>query len=159
DNHDALLGATVGKTKAEIQQLVAAQFPRPDAPSFLEPRPLALPRAHTAAPAAVTTPTPSPERAVVEPLSPERSRAQSTASTELRDKLAHARDLLAHQIPNGDLSAIVERAVDLLLEKLERQRLGKSKRPRATKGGVTRAGSAPRTSKRPGYVSRAVRRE
>src|SRR5262249_57347303 len=58
-------------------------------------------------------------------------------------------------------------------EKLERQRLGKTKRPRATSGGAPQpsevpratsgeapqASEAPRASTRPGYISRPVRRE
>src|SRR5262249_21357793 len=109
--------------------------------------------------AAAGTPNPSPERAVVEPLSPERYRIQFTASAALRDKIARAKYLLAHQVPDGDLSAIVERAFDLLIEKLERQRLGKTKRPRATDGGTPQSSAAPPASTRPGYISRPVRRE
>jgi hypothetical protein len=93
---------------------------------------------------------------------------QFTASAELRDKIARARDLSAHQIPGGDLSTIVERAFDLLLEKLEKQRLGKTKRPRSTSGtaaqeAATNASPSPSPSTSPsrrrGYVSAAVRRE
>jgi len=43
ENHERLLQAAAGKTKAEIQQLVAAYFPRRDAPSFIEPEAPALP--------------------------------------------------------------------------------------------------------------------
>jgi hypothetical protein len=136
ENHEQLLRAAAGKTKAEVQQLVAAHFPRRDAPSFIEPEAPALPLPGLVAAAGATaaTPTPSPRHAVsfIEPLSPERYRVQFTASAELRDKLARAKDLLAHQIPGGELSTIVERAFDLLLEKLEKQRLGKTKRPRST---------------------------
>jgi 5-methylcytosine-specific restriction endonuclease McrA len=54
-------------------------------------------------------------------------------------------------IPSGDLATLVERAFDVLLEKLERQRLGKTKRaPRATNA---------RPSKRRGYIPVTVRRE
>jgi len=87
---------------------------------------------------------------------------QFTASAELRDKIARARDLLAHQIPGGELSTIVERAFDLLLEKLERQRLGKTKRLRSTSGTAAQKAAASAStspSTRRGYVSAAVRRE
>ena len=94
---------------------------------------MSLPGLVTAAGATAATPT-RPAVAFVEPLSPERYRVQFTASAKLRDKIARARDLLAHQIPGGELSTIVERAFDLLLEKLEKQRLGKTKRPRSTTG-------------------------
>src|SRR5262249_1319857 len=88
----------------------------------------------------------------VEPLAPERYRVQFTASAELRAKMTRARDLLAHQIPDGDLSEIVERAFDLLIEKLERQRLAKTKR-------ASRSRRPLRPSSRTGDVCAAVRRE
>src|SRR5262249_56226403 len=109
--------------------------------------------------AAAGTPNPSPERAVVEPLSPERYRIQFTASAALRDKIARAKDLLAHQVPNADLPAMVERAFDLLIEKLERQRLGKTKRPQATSGTAMPASEAPCATTPPGYLSRPLRPE
>jgi hypothetical protein len=55
---------------------------------------------------------------------------QFTASGELRKKLERAQDLMRHANAEGDLAVVVERAVDLLLEKLEKQRLGKTSRPR-----------------------------
>jgi hypothetical protein len=73
---------------------------------------------------------------------------QLTASKELRDKLERARDLMRHRHPEGDLSVILEHAVDLLLAKLEKERLGKTSRPQRAK-----------TSEDAGYVSRATRRE
>ncbi len=57
---------------------------------------------------------------------------QFTASNELRKKLEHAQDLMRHANAEGDLAVVVERALDLLLEKLEKQRLGKSSRPRTS---------------------------
>ena len=68
------------------------------------------------------------------PLSETRHKVQFTASDELRNKLERARDLMRHANADGDLAVVVERAVDLLLEKLERQRLGKTTRPRAAAG-------------------------
>ncbi|HEX8790903.1 MAG TPA: HNH endonuclease [Polyangiaceae bacterium] len=59
-----------------------------------------------------------------------RHKVQFTASDELRRKLEHAQDLMRHANAVGDLAIVVERAVDLLLEKLEKQRLGKTSRPR-----------------------------
>jgi hypothetical protein len=37
---------------------------------------------------------------------------------------------LRHANGDGDLAVVVERSVDLLLEKLEKQRLGKTSHPR-----------------------------
>lgn len=60
---------------------------------------------------------------------PPRFKMQLTASSELRDKLERARDLMSHANPSGDLAVVVERALDLLLERLEKERLGKTTRP------------------------------
>jgi 5-methylcytosine-specific restriction endonuclease McrA len=150
ENHRELLKAASGKTKAEVQELIAARFPRRDAPPSIEPVAPALSLPLTAA-AAPAVPKASQRHAVIEPLSPERYRVEFTASAELRDKIERARNLSAHQIPSGDLATLVERAFDVLLEKLERQRLGKTKRARRA--------SDTRPSTRRGYVPMAVRRE
>jgi hypothetical protein len=47
-----------------------------------------------------------------------------------KDKLERARDLMSHGNPGGELEAVLERGLDLLLEKLEMQRFGRSGRLR-----------------------------
>jgi hypothetical protein len=56
---------------------------------------------------------------------------QFTASRELRDKLQEAQDLMRHQLPNGDLAVIVDRAVTLLIGELKKARFGLGRKPRA----------------------------
>jgi hypothetical protein len=46
--------------------------------------------------------------------------------------LERARDLMRHRNPAGDLAVVVERALDALLAQLEKERLGKTARPRST---------------------------
>jgi hypothetical protein len=79
----------------------------------------------------------------IEPLSEARYRVQFTASQELVNKLEHAKDLLSHQNPTGELAVIVARGVELLIAQLEKSKLGKSERPgrirQAQHGAVTRA--------------------
>lgn len=70
-------------------------------------------------------------RAAIEPLSHERYRVQFTADAQLKQKLELARDLLRHAVPSGDWAAIIDRALDLLLEETERRRFGKTSKPRA----------------------------
>lgn len=65
-----------------------------------------------------------PVGAQVAPLSAERHKVQFTASTGLRAKLERAQSLLRHANPDGDLAVVVERAIDLLIAKLERTKLG-----------------------------------
>ncbi len=68
--------------------------------------------------------------AVVAPLAPERYKIQFTASRDVHDKLRRAQDLLRHAIPDGDVAAIFDRALTLLLEDLERRKLAAAARPR-----------------------------
>lgn len=64
------------------------------------------------------------------PLSSTRHLLRATISHELKDKLERARDLLSHANPSGELTVVLERALDLLLEKLEAQRFARTRGPR-----------------------------
>jgi hypothetical protein len=147
-NVEDLVTAVSGKTKREVQELLARVAPRPDVPSTLRKLPSTVP-IPALAPSPPAAPLP-PAPARLEPLSPARYKLQVTASAELRDKLERARDLMRHRNPAGDLAVVVERAVDALLEKLEKERLGATTRPRP------RRTASPA---RQGRVSRAARRE
>jgi hypothetical protein len=85
----------------------------------------------------------------VTPLAPERYKIQFTASREVHDKLRRAQSLLRHVIPNGDPAAVFERALDVLLQDLERKKLAVTSRSRASKK------TAPGTR----HIPAAVRRE
>jgi hypothetical protein len=54
------------------------------------------------------------------------------ASKELEEKIAYATSLMRHANPSGDLGAVVERAVDLLIVKLEKETIKKGKARRET---------------------------
>ncbi len=134
--HDALTEATyedlvesaTGKTKAEVQALLAKRFPAPDVPTAITAIPTQPPIPALGVEAVV-----APAAAggwQLAPLSETRHKVHFTASDELRKKLERAQDLMRHASAEGDLAVVVERAVDLLLEKLEKQRLGKNSRPR-----------------------------
>jgi hypothetical protein len=135
-NVDALVAAVVGKTQHEVEELLARLVPKPDVPSAISELPGA-----------------GRSRGRIEPLSEARYKVELTASTELRDKLERARDLMAHRNPGGDLAVVVERALDLLLAQLEKERLGKKfthrPPPREPQG----------TAKKAGAITRAVRRQ
>lgn len=130
---DHLTGANVGelvaavsrKTKLEVEAILARRAPQADVPSTLRRLPLS-------------------HRARLHPIAEARYKLQLVAGPELRDKLERARALMRHRNPSGDLALIVDRALDALLEKLERERLGTSARPRRNvrtpmKGRVSRA--------------------
>jgi hypothetical protein len=150
---EPLLRAAAGKSKGELHHLLAELFPRPDVPSSIQTLTgsMASPAQTGHGPTGtVMSSAAQPTRSRIEPLAPARYRLEFTASAELKEKLERAPDLMRHTNPSGELSLIVERALDRMLAKLEKQRLAKATHARA---GVLR----PPT--RRGYVPRAVRRE
>jgi len=145
-NVDELVAATAGKTKREVEELVARRAPRPDVPSKIRKLPAAPAGSlFVVAPSPSSAPRPA---ARIEPLSESRYKVQLTVSRELREKLERAKDLMRHRNPSGDVAVVVEQAVDALLEKLGKERLGKTSRSRR----------AARATKR-GRITAAVRRE
>jgi hypothetical protein len=151
ESGEDLLRASAGKSKSELQHLLAERFPRPDVPSrllalnpALAPPPDGMGKEGTGSQSTAVR-----DHSRIEPLAPARYRVEFTASASLREKLRHAVDLMRHANPSGDLSVLVERALDLLLAKLEQRRLAK----------LTRAPRPGRSGTRRGYVPLAVRRE
>ena len=69
-------------------------------------------------------------KVLIEPTSEARYRIQLNASSSLKKKLDQARALISHSNPSGDIAVVVERALDLLIEKVEKLRFGKTERPR-----------------------------
>jgi len=95
----------------------------------------------------------------LEPVADARYRLQLDMSTTMREKLELSRALLSHAIPNGDLAEVLERGLDALLEKTQRQRFAQTKSPkrRANSRGLdeTARGSATRRE----HIPNATRRE
>lgn len=145
---EELLTAVAGMSQQDLETFLAGYAPRPDVPDRIsklgsQQGPSLL---DVAARPADRVAAPLSRR--IEPLSEERFRVELTASRELRDKLERARDLMRHRNASGELAVVVERALDMLLEKLEAERLGKTKRVGRTARGAKR-----------GTIARAVRRE
>ncbi len=149
DNHAELFAAAAGKSKPKIAAMLAARFPRPDVPDRIAPsggEPLRLGFAgQPTPPGEPSSPAELPGR--VQPLSESRYCVRFTATAQLHDKMERALDLMSHSNPKRELPVMFERAVDLLREKLERQKHGKTSRPRKSRG------------VRHGYISAATRRE
>jgi len=175
-NVDELVDATSGKSKREVQELIARRCPRPDVATSIRKLPEAKERGRASATSATSATSallqrtldpppampsglarvappatpPRPAREPVVPLSEGRYKLELTMSASLREKLEHARELLRHAHPGGDLAVVVERAVDLLIEKLEKAKLGKSDRPQRPREPAKVGGE---------QVARATRRE
>ncbi|HEY8231499.1 MAG TPA: HNH endonuclease [Vicinamibacteria bacterium] len=89
------------------------------------------PEARMIVPDEVRSPPPvQSRRVVVEPLSPARYRVQFTASAELHAKLERLAALMRSEVPDGDMGAIIDRAVTEKLERLEARRFAASAAPR-----------------------------
>jgi hypothetical protein len=159
NNCERLLAAATHKSKREVEQLVADLAPKPAVAVSMRKLPSARPAAPSRPqldltppePTATPKPTPDPParpqphatrpalRPQLSPLGAERYRIQLTAERSLRDKLTQAQELLRHQVPDGDLATIMERAVDLLLQEQLKRRFAQTSRPcrtpRAVKAG------------------------
>jgi len=62
-------------------------------------------------------------------LAPERYRVQFTIGQETHEKLRRVQALLRREIPDGDSGVIFDRALTLLLEKVEKTKLGATTKP------------------------------
>jgi len=144
ENHERLLAEAAHKTKWQVQELLAHRFPRPDVRSRMRKLPASAPITPAPEPQFVgATPTqqdlcssqerPAPHRTPrvplpIEPLSEARYRIQLNASAALKEKLDRLRALLSHSNPSGDIAIVIERALDVALERLERRRFGCNQR-------------------------------
>src|SRR5256885_2001165 len=131
ENHEKVLAQAAGKSKREIEELAAALSPRPPVPDAVRKnrnRELAL-----AAPTETAMSVPSPRkerRAIIAPLSADTFTIQFTGSRAFRDKLRQAQDLLRHRIPNGDLAQVFDKALDMLIAKVLKERFAVGRKPR-----------------------------
>ena len=168
ENAGELLAAAAHRTRAQIEHLLAERFPRPDAPTQIQPLSMAPPAIELAsmrvgvpcelapmrveAPGAlasmrVEAPAPRPR---VAPLSPGRYALQVTIPQHTQDKLRHAQALLGHAVPAGDVAEVLDRALDALIHKLERRKLGAAEKPQPQRGASARARHIP------AHIRRAV---
>jgi hypothetical protein len=160
-NHIEVLDAARHKSKREVEQLVAQLHARPDAPAVvrrLPERPATAPSKSApkhepcglaAAPTRPSAPPVSQRHTDPEPLGPERYKIQFTVGRETYEQLRRVQDLLRHVIPSGDLGAIFQRALALLLADLSKKKIAAAERPRVAR--------APRHRSR--HIPAAVKRE
>ena len=160
-NHHELIEAARGRTKREVEELVAHVRPRPDVVSSVRKVPSARAAeqrspldAPTCAgdlavapdrgvagaqlacpatgPAAVgTADVPARPLASVRVLAPGRYHLHVTISAEAHSHLRRLQDLMRHECPSGDPAILVERALALLVQQVERRQLAATQRPRA----------------------------
>ena len=166
ENHQAVLDAARHKAKREIELLIATLHPRPPVATVIRkvsPAPgagtrkldviscSASPLSLDSTPRSAIPATWQPTRASASPLTRDNYRLQLTISTETHAKLRTAQDLLRHTIPDGDLAAVLDRALTLLIYDLERRRCATVGNPR-----INEVSSADGRTR---HIPAAVRRE
>ena len=134
-NARALLEGATGRTKLEVQQLVAEHCPQPDLPTVvsasdsteplvpepvvpLEPQLELLPREpESPAPIAMTKSVAAiVPRSRTLPLSPGRIAWQTTVDRETHALFEELKALLAHVVPTGDMASVLKRALQVAVE-------------------------------------------
>jgi hypothetical protein len=175
DNHEAVLASARGKTKLQVEEIVARLCPLPDVPSFVRKLPAPRPapaRMPEPPPPAVSPPpagaaSPSGESGVtagalrppvqprpvwrsadINPLSPDRYKVQITIGRDTLEKLRLAKDLLRHAVPSGDEAAIFDRALTALLTDLARRKFAATERRRPASAGAAGSRHVPADVKR-----------
>jgi 5-methylcytosine-specific restriction endonuclease McrA len=158
---DELLAAAAHRTNAEIELLLVHRFPKPDVPTLV--RAIAAPGAGDELAVRRVVPSDGPDlplqveplsgpagpHAGLAPLSPGRFALQVTVDQATHDKLRYAQALLGHALPSGDVANVIERALDALVDRLEKQKFAKCARSRPQRG-------APKGRHIPAAVKRAV---
>ena len=121
-NADALLADATGRTKAEVEMLVATHDPKPDVPSKISRLPDPEPGDKDAH-------QPPPK-----PLSPGRHKIQMTGDDELCALIKRAQQLTRHTNPLGDMAVIFKAALAQLVPILEKEKRGIGVTARASAG-------------------------
>jgi hypothetical protein len=159
DNHVEVLESARGRSRSEVENIVARLAPVPDAPTSIrkipnspaqaavveQPGVAAAPASPPAAPPLLTAPplaampTPAtprvePRPAIVNALSPDRYKLQLTISGDTLERLRLAKDMLRHAISSGDEAQILDHALRLLLTDLARKRFSVTEHPRPPRG-------------------------
>ncbi|MEK7855485.1 MAG: hypothetical protein AAB288_05300, partial [Acidobacteriota bacterium] len=124
DNALELLDRAHGKSKFEVEKLVATLSPEPDMEEMIRRLPApAFPgesRLDTGTATATSTPLPIPSRRdTVKPLSQSRTAFKFTGDDELVGMYRKLQDLMRHKYPKGRLEELVKEAFSTLLEKVD----------------------------------------
>jgi hypothetical protein len=140
ENHQAVLAKAARQTRSQIEALVAALAPQPDVPTSVRKLPTFPVAAPSSTPASGAPSGPPVARSsavfapvsrpIVQPTAFERYRVQFTIGEQTHEKLRRLQELLRREIADGDPGAIFDRAITLLLERVEKKKLGAVAKPR-----------------------------
>jgi hypothetical protein len=138
ENASELFEACRRKTRRQIEEQLAARFPRPDVREQIRRLPV---RARAAAGVDME----APRRRELEALSADRFGVHFTADAELRELIERARALARHRLPKGDLASLMKLVFDTFVQHEEKRRFTVGRKPRAARGDAKPAG-APATT-------------
>jgi len=136
------------KTRVQIEELLAARFPRTESlplvlamPGQLAPERVAVETTASLASVCDTTPPRrelAPERVgprrKIEPVAKQRFLLNVMIDQETRDLLQRVQDLMSHQISSGDVAEVLKQSLKQQLATLEKRKFATTARPRPTKG-------------------------
>src|SRR5882672_4395520 len=140
ENVESLVGAATHRSKTEIEGMLARLFRKAEVPTTLRAIPAIVPD-HAAAHVGDVLLQHAPGHV-------DGSRAEGAATSErfhlqlmigksTREKLRYAQALLSHAVPSGDLTQVLDRALDALIVELEKRKLGASGRQQPKLGAAT----------------------
>jgi hypothetical protein len=179
ENHQVLLAEASGKSKRQVEEVLARHFPESDVRASVRKVPgsgaVTVTAQETSPPARVlaesgssidsastpasssapTAPAPAvlvAPRSVVRPLAPERYEIRFTGSADTCEKLRLAQDLLGHAVPSGDLDQVFNRALTVLVEELVKRKFATTERPRPSGGQSDDSRNIPADVKRKVFV-------
>ena len=140
---DELIPAASGKSRSELESLLAARAPRPEMFEWgTEAAPRTDDSGNLPAPGRLV-PSFSPESGGIPvplaapngtPLGDDRVALQVTVTRATQQKLQRAKELLGFNVPANDTAAVLDRALDALIVALEKQRFGRHTAHRAGRG-------------------------
>jgi 5-methylcytosine-specific restriction endonuclease McrA len=178
ENATELFDACSRKSCEQVEELLAARFPKPDVRDLIRRLParaeltpdggsagdatqLAWASAQSAqsnSPRVAAPPAPpaSPQRKL-EPLSPDRFGVHFTADAEFRELLKEVRALASHREPDGHLLSLMKRGLEAYRRELQKRRFGVGRKPRRVRREAV-GKSHSRSRHIPAAVSREVYR-
>ena len=143
--HDDLIDAAVGKSREQLEWLVAGRCPRPEMLELeattcatgtsgaalqvsLEGAP--GPACPSTAPESPVSLVPLHAPAIIKPLSADHASITVTITRATRDKIRRAQELLGHSVAPGAIADVLDRALDELIVALEKRKHGLHREPR-----------------------------
>ena len=129
DNVDELIAASAGKTRRQIEQVLADRVPKPDVLTRIEPVSAAVdttPSLNLSPGTNSITPT------KLEPLGRSRIGLHTMIDEETSNLLRRAQELLGRQHSGTEVPALLKRGLELLVAQLERRKFAATDRPRRT---------------------------